>query len=46
MGRQDDEAKQDSSQGKGHVFLPASGQDAPKQYMHNVLAGSVTATEN
>jgi hypothetical protein len=34
VGRQDDEAKQDSSQGKGHVFLLASGRDALKQYMH------------
>lgn len=42
MSRQDDEAKQDSSQGKGHIFLHASSRGAPEQYTRNTGAGSPT----
>src|SRR5450756_419586 len=45
MGRQDDEAKQDSSQGKGHIFLHASSRGAPEQYTRNAAVGSSTRAE-
>jgi hypothetical protein len=39
MSRQDDKTKQDSSQGKRHIFLHASSRDAPEQYTQNTVAG-------
>jgi hypothetical protein len=45
MSRQDDEAKQDSSQSKGHIFLHASSRGAPEQYTRNTAAGLPTRAE-
>jgi len=45
MSRQDDEAKQDSSQGKGHIFLHASTRGALEQYTRNTGAGSPARAE-
>ena len=45
MSRQDDEAKQDSSQGKGHIFLHASSRGALEQYTRNAVVGSSTRAE-
>ena len=45
IGRQDYEAKQNSSHGKGHIFLHASTRGALEQYTRNTGAGSPARAE-